>query len=198
MNGTVIGPVVTPPESNARASISPLFLSIKIAASANVNKYEKNSIFAKSFLNTTLITAISKNKPTLKPTSTIKTVSFITALTWFASTDKSGSAIVIRIPITKAIPNNRVNFLDFVRPEPICSPIGVIAKSAPMLNSVIPTIMKIAQIANVMISVAEKSVIGVKARMNTMIATGATEIADSLNLLKIPLNMSSPYFQLKI
>ena len=191
MNGTVIGPVVTPPESYASGIISPFPLSIKSAARANVKRYAKNNSVAKSFLNTTLITAIIKNKPTEIPTKTIKTVRFTTALTCSARTDRSGSAIVIKRPIIKAIATSNVTFLCFVKPEPICSPIGVIAISAPKLNRVMPIIINTAHIANVIISVVVKSVIGVKASTKTIIATGATEIADSLNLDSNPFNILS-------
>ena len=138
-------------------------------------------------MKTTFIMDNSKNKPTPIPTTAISTVLFITALTWSASTVKSGSATVISKPITKLTNSSRGNLLVLVSPEPICSPIGVIARSAPRLNSPIPKTRNIAETTNVTISRGVAFTTGVKHIIKTMIVTGTTEISDSLSLESNPL-----------
>ena len=73
------------------------------------------------------MTATSRNRPTPRPTAAMSTVPFMTALTWPARTERSGSATVMRTPITKQTPSRTPSFLDLVRPSPMCCPIGVIA-----------------------------------------------------------------------
>ena len=122
--------------------------------------------------------------PTPTPTVAINTVLLITAETCPARTDKSGSATVIKTPIIKQTIKSTHTFLDFVRPVPTCSPIGVIARSAPRLKRPIPKIRNTAQTANATISVTVKSTSGVKEIIKTIAATGNTEINASLSFEK--------------
>ena len=73
--------------------------------------------------------------------------------------------------------------MSLVRPEPICSPIGVIAMSAPRLNRAIPRIRKTAEIKNTVISKLEKLIIGVRLRIKTIATIGNTDSSDSLSFL---------------
>ena len=114
-----------------------------------------------------LIIEISKNIPTPTPTVTIRSVLFMILSTWLDKTCKSGSAIVIKKPNTKDIISKINNFLVFVRPIPLYSPIGVIAISAPKLNRLIPIINTIALITNTIISVELKEPIGVNPKIKT-------------------------------
>ncbi len=129
-----------------------------------------------------LITAITRNSPTPAPTVAISTTLFITELTCSASTDRSGSAIVMKIPIKRQTAISTVIFLDLVRPLPICSPMGVMARSAPRLNSPIPSIRKTADTENTASSVPVKLTSGVAASISTITVTGSTDTNDSRSL----------------
>ncbi len=136
---------------------------------------------------------ITRKSPTPSPTVIISSVGDITALTCPAKTDKSGSAIVISTPITKLTNIKIKTFLDLIRPEPICSPIGVIAKSEPKLNSPIPKIKKTAETANDTISVVDKSTSGVKEIIKTIAVIGSTEINASLSFNNSDLTISHSF-----
>ncbi len=125
---------------------------------------------------------MTKNIPTPTPTVTIRTVLFITALTCPARTERSGSATVISKPIRKHTDMRISNFFDLVSPEPTCSPIGVIARSAPRLKRPMPIMSITADTAKAAVSVPFKSISGVKDIISTINATGKTEIDDSLSL----------------
>ena len=100
----------------------------------------------RSFLKMILVTAITKKMPTPIPIEAIKRELLMTSCTCIASTDKSGSAMVINIPIIKHTGRIIDNFFVFINEEPICSPIGCIAISAPKLNNAIPKIKNITEI----------------------------------------------------
>ena len=152
------------------------------------------SIEESGFLKMIFSTESRRNIPTPMPTAKISAVPFITAETCSASTERSGSATVIRRPIRKATERRSLMLLDFVRPAPICSPIGVIARSAPRLNIPIPRIRKRAQTRKTTSSVTLKETSGVKFKITTMRATGRTEMRASLNFFRrTTTNSASPY-----
>ena len=99
---------------------------------------------------------------------------------------------IINKPNIKQTETNKIIFLDLVNPEPTCSPIGVIAISAPKLNKPIPKIKRTADTANTIISLVEKSTNGVKFKMITIKVTGKTETNASLILTKSCLFILSP------
>ena len=126
MKGTVIGPVVTPPESNATAMNS---LGTKMAIT-NTRIYETHSMCNSLIWKRMRSSATTKNSPT--PTATVR---INTGLgmegTWLANTVRSGSAIVTTAPIAKQSRATSQSFLDFVMPTPMPSPIGIMAISTP-------------------------------------------------------------------
>jgi hypothetical protein len=80
-----------------------------------------------------------KKRPT--PRETVQTkIALGTAITNSASTARSGSAIVAKVPITKPAAKINHNFLEEERKEPICSPIGIMEASAPRVKKPIPRI----------------------------------------------------------
>ena len=111
----------------------------------------------------------------------MRTVPFMTAPTWPARTERSGSATVMRRPITKQTLSSTPSFLDLVRPSPMCCPIGVIAMSAPRLKRLMPAISRRAAPAKTRSSCREMSTQGVMASRNTSRLTGTTENRDSLS-----------------
>ena len=113
-------------------------------------------------LKTIFNTPINRKSPTPPPTVKISALPFITLATCFASTERSGSATVMSTPIAKQTGKSSFNFLDLVRPVPICSPIGVMARSAPRLKSAIPIIKRTADTTKTTNSVLVKSTSGVK------------------------------------
>ena len=125
--------------------------------------------------------------PTPAPTVTMSSVlpvsppPGIMSFTWLASTVRSGSAMVIKSPIIKHTPISIHSFLDLVRPEPICSPMGVIARSAPRLKRAMPAMSTIAEIIKAAVSVAVRLTAGVSEIIMTMSVTGATEVTASFS-----------------
>ena len=109
-------------------------------------------------LKTIFIIANIRSSATPTPTMTISAVGFITALTWVARTDKSGSAIVTSNPTINDTINKSPSFLLRVSPLPTLFPIGVIAMSAPMLKRAIPKIIMIDAIKKEIISETDKSI----------------------------------------
>ena len=97
-----------------------------------------------------------------------------------ASTERSGSATVMSTPITKHTDTSSGNLRDLVRPEPTCSPIGVMERSAPRLKSAIPTTRNTAQMQKTTSSFNEKSASGVNESSSTISVTGSTEKNASL------------------
>ena len=181
INGTVIGPVVTPPESNARGKKYELPLAIARAVRANNIKYKNIKSIDNLTLNTIFIIANINNKATPTPTITIKVVEFITSLTCVANTVKSGSAIVTKSPTTNDTNNSSPSFLFLVSPFPTLLPIGVIDISAPILNSAIPNIIITDATKNIMVSANVNCIRGVKLSTITSKIIGATDNADSFN-----------------
>ena len=130
------------------------------------------------------IMAMTRNSPTPTPTVAMRRVEFITASTCPARTERSGSAIVISTPMTKHTESSTMSFLDFVRPEPTCSPIGVIARSAPRLKSPIPRMRNTADMPKTALSIPLSGARGVNERMSTMTVIGKTDMKDSRNFRK--------------
>ena len=124
----------------------------------------------------------TKKIPTPTPTVTISNVPSISPAVWVASTVRSGSATVINTPIKKHTNIKTPTLLERESPAPTCSPIGVIAMSAPKLNRPIPTINTNAEIKNTVVSVRLKFTNGVKFNSNTIAVTGNTDTNDSFNL----------------
>jgi hypothetical protein len=87
------------------------------------------------------------------------------------------------MPIARHTESRSIMLFDFVRPEPMCSPIGVIARSAPRLKRPIPSIRKIVDTKNIPISAIEKFISGVKFSKKTIAVTGKTEIRASIIFL---------------
>ena len=114
----------------------------------------------------------------------ISAVELIIVDTWFASTVRSGSATVMSIPIAKHTPSSSERLLSLVRPEPMCSPMGVMARSAPRLNSAIPKIRNTAEMRNTTISAVVKLISGVRFRTNTRATIGSTDTRDSRSFFK--------------
>ena len=71
---------------------------------------------------------------------------------------------------------------DLVRPEPICSPIGVMARSAPRLKSAMPIISTRDETRNTISSVFVRLTSGVKYSIATISDTGRTDISASRSL----------------
>ena len=107
-------------------------------------------------------TAISRKRPTPRPTVTISSVPFIIELTCSARTERSGSAMVINRPITKLTISRMLFFRLLVRPSPMNWPIGVMARSAPRLNRAMPAISNSAEMPNTVSSRPVRSIKGVK------------------------------------
>ena len=126
MKGTVIGPVVTPPASNATA------INSEGAKKDNRNSstYRTVSIFARLILNRMRRTAMVVKTPTPVATVQISTWLGIEA-TWLASTCKPGSEMVMIAPIAKHTAAIHRMLLLFTSLPPTPWPSGVIAISAP-------------------------------------------------------------------
>ena len=102
---------------------------------------------------------------------------------------KEGSAMVINTPIIKQMRRSNLNFPDLDKPEPICSPIGVMAISAPKLNSAMPKISAMAEHKKTTVSVVVRDKTGVKFKRSTITVTGSTDIVDSINFFQSAFNM---------
>ena len=150
-------------------------------------------IVERSFLNTILIIESARKQPTPTPIVAIKRVGSTAARTCSASTDKSGSATVMSTPITKHTETSNCRRLDLARPEPTCSPIGVMARSAPRLKSPMPTIKKIAQIEKTTSCLKDNDTSGVHDTASTISVTGKTEPNASFNLSSKILNICGKY-----
>ena len=96
INGTLMGPVVTPPESNATGTNC---LGTK-KESAMVATYMVKSMYLSGMCKNVRIMAITRNTPTPTPTDTIRRVPGI-PFTCSASTLRSGSATVMSVPTMK-------------------------------------------------------------------------------------------------
>ena len=135
INGTVIGPVVTPPASNATAIKSPGASS----ASPNTNTYSTISMCARVTLKSILRSAATRNSPTPNATERTRTI-FGTAGTCSASTWRSGSDIVTINPRIKLRRTITPSFFVCVIHVPTFSPMGVIDISTPRVKNIIPTV----------------------------------------------------------
>ncbi len=178
MNGTVIGPVVTPPESKATARYS----GLAITASKNTSPYRPISSHLRGILNRMRSMLSIRKMPTPTPTVTISTVVSI-AGTLSASTVRSGSDTVIATPSSSATDRISARFRDFVSFAPICVPMGVIDTSLPTVNRPMPTISISEPSRNESI---RSAFIGTNVRhiKPTIITMGSTDPAASLNFSK--------------
>ncbi|CAK7066145.1 MAG: hypothetical protein DELT_03127 [Desulfovibrio sp.] len=123
--------------------------------------------------------ASTRNRPTPTATATMRTI-FGTEGTWSASTCKSGSAMVMAMPIISATTTSSPSLRVLVSWEPIRSPIGIMAMSAPREKSAIPTIRSSAPTRK---SAIVPPVMGatVKLSSKTMAVIGRTDTRASLN-----------------
>ena len=100
-----------------------------------------------------------------------------------ARTERSGSAMVISRPSTKHATSKSHSLRCLDRPEPTWVPIGVIARSAPMLNSPRPTISITALMVKQINSVPVRLNHGVSASRYTIRVIGRADSKDSLILM---------------
>ena len=147
----------------------------------------------RSRLKTIFIIERAKNPPTPIPMVVISIIGSTAFLTCSASTDKSGSATVMRTPITKHTETSSCRRRDFARPEPTCSPIGVMARSAPRLKSPIPPIRNTAQMPKTISCLGVSWTSGVNDTASTISVTGKTEANASRNLSQRILNIQGEY-----
>ncbi len=124
--------------------------------------------------------ASTRNTPTPNATARIR-VMFGTDGTCWASTWRSGSAIVIITPIIKAMQIRKVSRRLLVSCAPTRSPIIIIDRSAPSVKSPMPRISKGVPTAKRM-SVPSGSGAIVRCRISTTTLIGSTEEIDSLIL----------------
>ena len=174
IKGTVIGPVVTPPESNATAKNDFGINTEKM----KVNTYKAKSTYLRGILNSILSIAIIRNIPTPAATVIIITAFGIDG-TCVARTDRSGSAMVIINPIKKHIGRIMPNLPILVICSPAPSPKGSIDMSAPNVKNPIPTINSAAPAINntsVPIGIGETVMLNI----STITVIGNTDESDSL------------------
>ena len=88
--------------------------------------------------------------------------------------------MVINIPSTKQTPSSSPSFLCRDKPEPTCVPIGVIARSAPILKRPMPRIKRTALTLKAISSVAEKLNHGSNDTRYTMAVIGNADTNASL------------------
>ena len=120
---------------------------------------------------------MTRNTPTPKATAPIRTAFGIFG-TWFASTCRSGSEIVIMMPSKKLTNTISQTFLDLVMQLPTFVPIGVIAVSAPKVKNAMPTISSTAPIkkeTSILLGIGAT----VKHSSSTMMVIGRTDAIDS-------------------
>ncbi len=174
-NGTVMAPVEAPPESKASDRNS---LGAK-NDNVNITAYTPIRTYANLILNITLNMEKVKNNPTPSDTVNIKTISGIPG-TCCANTVRLGSDTVTAVPIIRLAIIINHSFRDFVIDEPTLSPIGIMAISAPNVNSPIPRISITApriKVSIIPLSAGKK----IKQSINTTMVTGKTEESDSFN-----------------
>ena len=196
IKGTVMGPVVTPPESNATARND---LGTNCART-NVAMYRAAMMNFSCTLKSMRSSATIRNSPTPMATAIISTM-LGTPGTCSASTCRSGSATVISIPSMKPTSATSHILRERVSALPTYSPIGVMAMSVPRVNSPIPITSSIAPNIN-----ASSALLGTgtirKQMMNTSVAMGSTEVRDSLNfsfsILRVGLNICSSFHLSKV
>ncbi len=144
IKGTVMGPVVTPPESKATARNS---LGTRKDAQIS-SRYRTISSLERSIWNLMRRMARARNIPT--PTATVWISTRLgTEGTCWASTCRSGSEMVIIAPMTKPMSRiiSTLRVLEIWTPMP--SPMGVMAISAPSWNKPIPRISMTAPVTNI-------------------------------------------------
>ena len=87
-----------------------------------------------------------------------------------------------------------LNFPDLGSPTPICSPIGVIAISAPRLKRAIPITSASAHARNTQSSTEENRTSPKHCKRSAITVTGNTESADSFNFVQRILSINQPFF----
>ena len=133
IKGTVIGPVVTPPASNATAMKSPGARN----ARANTIMYSTISICASVILNSIRRSDATRKSPTPAATDSTRTI-FGTEGTCSARTCRSGSEMVTINPRIKLKRTISHSFFVCVIQVPTLSPIGVMDISTPSVKNIIP------------------------------------------------------------
>ena len=176
MNGTVIGPVVTPPASNASAQ---KLLSTKHSASTNTSGYSTASMILKEIPKTILSIAAVRKMPTPAATERIKSIGLMPS-TCAARICKSGSATVTITPITKLTNAISQIFLLSVSFAPAFLPISSMEESAPSVNSPMPRTSSRTPAQNDK-KIPDSTGATVAAKIATISATGNTEDKLSLN-----------------
>ena len=169
MKGTVIGPVVTPPESKAMARKS---FGTK-QARTKITRYEAISSPLRGTRNRMRSRATTRKAPTPTATAPISTGPG-TLGTCSASTWRSGSEMVTTTPIKKLTATTTQSFRDRVIWTPTRSPMGVMAISAPRVKRPMPAISRTAPIkkaSSVSVGTGEM----VKHSASTMAVMGSTE-----------------------
>ena len=113
------------------------------------------------------------------PPATAKTITILgIAGTCSASTCRSGSAIVIMTPKTKLNKMGQITFLNLLISIPMPSPMGVMARSAPNVNTPMPKIKRTAPNRNNTNVPAETGAM-VMLKTSTIAVIGSTEARDS-------------------
>ena len=126
IKGTVMGPVVTPPESKATARNS----EGEKREITNSSRYRNISILERLIFRRIRRTATARKMPT--PTATVQIRTWLgMEATWLARTCRSGSAMVMIIPIKIEIHKISGSFRLLKSWPPIPSPRGVMETSAP-------------------------------------------------------------------
>ena len=120
--------------------------------------------------------------PTPSATKRMRSHLFTAGLRLEASTDRSGSAMVMMMPMSKVMARMTKRFRLLVVVLPTISPMGIIARSAPREKRVIPPITSRHPMRN---APTEERDCGarVKERITTTTVMGSTENALSFSLL---------------
>ena len=187
--GTVMGPVVTPPESKATARKA---LGTKMDRT-NTRMYRTIRLRLRDTLNRVRSMEATRNSPT--PTATERMITMSgTAGTWRASTWRSGSATVTMAPRKKQTAATPTSLI-FPPPNirPIWSPMGIMAMSAPREKNPMPTISMPAPSRN---SSSVPMGMGASVKLSTSMMTvmGSTEERDSAIFSFSFLLIHAPHF----
>ena len=123
--------------------------------------------------------ATTRNMPTPTATARIKAM-FGTPGTCSASTCRSGSEMVIMIPITRPMAMIIHSLRVRVMALPAYSPMGVMAMSVPSVKSPMPKISMSAPKMNASSALLDTGIMKKQIR-NTIIVIGSTDASDSLH-----------------
>ena len=119
----------------------------------------------------------ARNAPTPQATERISTISGTEGI-WWASTFRSGSAMVIMAPMKKHSSAMIPSFLNLAMRLPTCSPMGIMAMSAPRVKKPMPIISRHAPARN-SVSGARGMGVTVMQSATTMTVMGRTADRDS-------------------